>query len=132
MRELQLPQLTPPRHEKRRKWVDVALGSEAEVEGVGRGVTLGNKILDAPAWGSHERGGWGVAFIFPAEEGPCCVSRICFRQVNLPTRVEPNTGLSSLCECKVKLGGEGLTNVDGIRPERRANRQSFSPRWPAV
>jgi len=41
----------------------------------------------------------GVAF--PAEEGLCCISRIGFRQVNPLTGVEPNTGLSSLCECKV-------------------------------
>jgi len=72
----------------------------------------------------------GVAF--PAEEGPCCISRISLRQVDLLTRVEPNTGLSTLCECKVGLGGEGLTNVDGIRPERRANRQSSSLHCTAV
>jgi len=51
----------------------------------------------------------GVAF--PAEEGPCYISGIGFFQVNHLTRVEPNTGLSSLRGCKVGLGGEGLTNV---------------------
>ena len=55
---------------------------------------------------------------FPAEEGLCCINRISLRRVDLLTRVEPNTGFSSLCECKVGLGGEGLTNVDG-RPERK-------------
>jgi len=48
---------------------------------------------------------------FRAEEGPCYISGIGFCQVNLLTRVEPNTGLRSLRGCKVGLGGEGLTNL---------------------
>jgi len=128
-----------PRHEKRWKWVDAALELEAEVEGCclylrrapewEEVLRLAIRSLTSQHGGSHERGARGSRI--SSRRGLAALAESGFCQVNLLTHVEPNTGLS-IRECKVGLGGKGLTSVDGIRPERRANRQSSSLRCTAV
>ena len=72
---------------------------------------LAIRSLASQDGGSHERSTCSWESYFEQKRALAALAESGFCQVNLLTGVEPNTGLSSLCECKVGLGGEGLTNV---------------------